>query len=44
MADLSLARTEEARPPFDGFQFFTLLHAQFDDRGYSHSRKVAELL
>lgn len=31
-------------PPFDGFQFFTLLHAQFDDRGYSHSKKVAEIL
>lgn len=30
--------------PFDGFQFFTLLHAQIDGRGYSHPQKVAEIL
>ena len=27
-----------------GFQFFTLLHAQNNGRGYSHARKVAETL
>ena len=30
----------EGSPTFDGFQFITLLHAQIDGRGYSHSRKV----
>jgi len=39
-----LGTNRRGSAPFDGFQFFTLLHAQIDGRGYSHPRKVAEIL
>ncbi|MCX6968822.1 MAG: hypothetical protein NTV93_01535 [Verrucomicrobia bacterium] len=39
-----LGTNRRGSSPFDSFQFSTLLHAQIDGRGYSHSRKAAEIL
>jgi len=39
-----LGSNRSGASPLDGFQFITLLHAQIDGRGYSHSSKVADFL
>lgn len=39
-----LGTNRRGSSPLDGFQLFTLLHAQIDDWGYSHPRKVTENL